>query len=246
MPFADVAARHYPGAAEAAEVGRWSREVLAPHGFTVDNALPLVGVCRDELLFPVEQAIHDEWGPAFDLSSLAGLLFLGRSGLAAAAQHAPGLDGRRRFVGFVMSHIGITADGSIGMVQRPGQDEPSAACGALVAYLDELTAGQVVDRPLDRDDLEMGLLRTMLTEHAAGPVRDLVALTELARTVATDELVRLSDDLLRAPDTDLAVISAVVVHGPDGDLVAVRDAWVRRGADPAAIPLTSTSGPVRS
>jgi hypothetical protein len=50
---------------------------------------------------PVAQAIHDEWGPAFDLSSLAGLLFLGCSGMAAAAKHAPGLDGRRRFVGFI-------------------------------------------------------------------------------------------------------------------------------------------------
>ncbi len=63
MTFADVVARHYPGAVEAVELARWSRQALTPHDFTADNAFPLVGLCRDELLFPVEQAIHDEWGP---------------------------------------------------------------------------------------------------------------------------------------------------------------------------------------
>ena len=193
VSFADAVDRSYRGAVELPAFARWSVRALAPHGFTSANALPLVGVCRDELLFPFEQAVHDEWGPAFDLSSLAGLLFLGRSGRAAAAQHAPGLDGRRRFVGFVAAHIGITGDGAVGRVHRPGQQAPSTACGALVALRDELAAGPLPSpRPgpvaPDPDDIEMGLLRAALTGRMTEPVTEIVALTELALRVATDEL----------------------------------------------------------
>jgi hypothetical protein len=49
----------------------------------------VLSVCRDELLLPVEDAVHEVWGPSFDASSLAGLPLLGRTGMAAALGHTP-------------------------------------------------------------------------------------------------------------------------------------------------------------
>ena len=115
----DLPAR-YLDAVEPAVLAQWSREALAPFGFAPENTLPMVGVCRDELMFATEQHLHDAWGPAFDLSGLAGMVFIGRTGMSAAAHHAPGEDGRTRYVGFVLTHIGLGDDGAAwGVAEQP-------------------------------------------------------------------------------------------------------------------------------
>ena len=219
-----------------------TESALAPHGFAPGNALSVVGVCRDEMMFPVEAALHDVWGPAFDMSALGAMVFLGRTGLAAAAGHAPGVDGRRRFVHVVMPHIGLDVDGAVGYVRREGQSEPSTACGALVGVQRQLAAGPL-PTDIDVDDLEMSLLRSTLAPHLArdlegrsgGDGPDLFELTELVRTVATAEIVRLSSHLLAADATDVAVFSTTMIHGPDGDRVVVAGAQLWIGASPVPI-----------
>ena len=225
----DLPAR-YVAAVGPAVLARWSREALAPFGFSPDNTLPMVGVCRDELMFATEQHLHDAWGPAFDLSGLAGMVFIGRTGMSAAAHHAPGADGRTRYVGFVLTHIGLAEDGTAGGVRRPGIDEESTACGALLALGRRLDLGEAAGA-IDLDDAEMSLLRLALDPHLPhGTAPDLWALTELTRRAATDEVVRLAHELLDSPLSDVAIVSGTVIHGPAGDRVAVGDAWVRIGS----------------
>jgi Limiting CO2-inducible proteins B/C beta carbonyic anhydrases len=207
----------------------WTNQILEPYGFTAANTLPLVGVCRDELMFPIEQAVHEAWGLSFDMSSLAGMVFLGRSGLAAAAHHSPGADGRHRYLCILLPHIGLDAAMGVGYVQREGQAEPSSACGALIVLRDELRAG-VRNQELDHGDIEMSLLRMTLLPLIGPEISDLVSLTEIARRASTDELVRLVTTLRESPQSDVAVVSGVVIHGPDGDRVAVCDAWVSIGS----------------
>jgi len=218
----------------------YTAAVLAPHGFAPGNALSVVGVCRDEMMFPVEEALHGVWGPAFDMSALGAMVFLGRSGLAAAAGHAPGLDGRRRFVHIVMPHIGLDVDGAIGYVRRDGQSDPSTACGALVGLQRQLVEGPLAT-DVDVDDLEMSLLRSTLAPHlddrSGEAVPDLLELTDLVRRVATAEVVRLSASLLAAETTDVAVFSTVMIHGADGDRVHLAEAHLWTGADPEPIVL---------
>ena len=218
-----------PGAAGTMaldEFARWTIEALAPHGFEPGNALALIGVCRDELMFAIESAVSAQWGAAFDISSLAGMVFLGSSGMAAAAHHAPGLDGRRRYVIVVMPHIGVAEDGSVGLVLRDGQHHESTACGALVGLQQELATGLRRDE-LDHDDLEMSLLRRdVVADLGPGETPDLVALTDLVRRLASDEMARLADGLVRDADADVAMFSGVVVHHHDEDRVYVADAWV--------------------
>jgi hypothetical protein len=231
----DVVERHWPGAVPLADLVQWSVAVLAPHGFAPGGALPLVGVCRDEMLTPVVRCIQDDWGPSFSLSGLAGMPFLGRSGLAAAASHTPDREARARFVTFLFAHIGITADGAIGQAKRPWQEAPRPTCGALNVLRRELEEGfqHPTDR-IDPEDPEVSQLWAAVLPRVDGPVPDLPTLTELVRELAVGELMR-QVDVLQVADhdaTDLAVISGIVVHGPDGDRVDVRDAWVRLGAGP--------------
>ena len=218
----------------------FTASVLAPYGFALGNSLAVVGVCRDELMFPVEEALHAVWGPAFDMSALGAMVFLGRSGLAAAAGHAPGLDGRQRFVHVVMPHIGLETDGAVGYVRRDGQVEPSTACGALVGLQRQIMAGQL-STDVDVDDLEMSLLRATLAGHVAGrsggEAPDLVELTDLVRTVATAEIVRLSASLMSASTTDVAVFSTTMIHGPLGDRVHVADTSLWIGSNPEPLVL---------
>lgn len=214
------------------EFARWTNGVLHPYGFTAANTLALVGVCRDELMFPIEHALYDAWGLAFDMSSLGAMMFIGRSGLAAAAHHAPGTDGRHRYLCIVLPHIGLDTAMGVGYVQREGQTAPSSACGALMVVHDELRAG-LRNQTLDPNDLEMSLLRITLLPLVGATVPDFVSLTELGRAVATRELMRLVKDLLESPATDVAVVSGIVIHGPDGDRVAISEAWVSIGSGDA-------------
>lgn len=212
----------YPDSVSLSDFLTWSEWALARVGFRPSNCLPIVSVCRDELMAPVDEGVRRVWGLPFQAGSLAAQLFLGRTGLQAALGHAPGEDGRHRFVVFCLPHIGIDSDGTVGQVQRRGMHRPSAACGALVAVLHSDGARDPKhsvdpDDSLDRDDIEMSLLRQRLrTTLPAGPTT-LAQLTEASRVAAAVEAQRLAGLALGAAPLDVACISGVVVHLPDGE-----------------------------
>lgn len=189
-------------------------------------------------MFEAERQLAARWGPAFDMSSLAGMIFLGRSGMQAAAHHAPDDTGRRRFVLFVLPHLGIDAGGAIGRVQRDGQRVASPACGALVAVQAELAAGRL-NVEVDPTDLELSLLRLELLRRVAyGHVPELPELTAIAGQAAVAEATRLTAELVVEPGTNVALVAGTVVHGPDGDHVAAAESWVSiGGATPEPLPL---------
>ena len=239
MLFKQRAVEIFPGALERDVFVERSTAALAEHGFLPGTTLAMIGVCRDELTFPLVDRLQGVWGPAFDLSSLAGMLFLGRTGIAAARHHSPSEDGRQRFVAFVFSHIGIDDDGNVGQCRRPGQVEASPACGALVAFRNELLSGRL-DVDLDPDDLEHSLLKQRLIRALPyGHVPDLVALTHLARDVILADLRELVHQLEHGVETDIAVISGVQVHGSDRrGFVAPGNAFVHVGRERVELPLT--------
>jgi hypothetical protein len=197
----------------------------------------MVGVCRDELCFPLVERLQDDWGSAFQLGSLGGLLLLGRTGLAAAQNHAPADAGPRRYVVVAVAHIGVDEGGQPGQVRRPGQDEPSATCGALMGFRRELTSGQL-HVELDPVDLEQSLLRQrLLTALRYGEVPDPVALTLVARDAIMDDLQAIAGTLGDHGPVDVAAVGGVLVHTPDGDWVAPHRASLRHGVSPRLRPL---------
>jgi hypothetical protein len=194
----------------------WSEWALARVGFRPSNTLAVVDVCRDELMADFDDAVSVVWGKPFDIGALAGMVFLGKTGLQAALSHVPGEDGRHRFVVFCFPHIGFDDEGTVGRVLRRGMSRASTACGALAAFRSELATG---DRAfsLDTDDVEQSLLRMRLAPLVPGTeVPSLLGLTELARATAVAD-VRHFVDLARGSEpVDVAYISGIVVHLPEG------------------------------
>jgi hypothetical protein len=202
---------------ESAFVQRTGRS-LAGSGFTAANAIAIVDVCRDEISQSIVRLIRDEWGEAFNLCSLAGMFFAGRTALLAAMHHAPRLDGRERYVFFTLPHVAVNARAEIGICERPGVGQ-SNACGALNAFLKELQQGKL-RVSLDENDLEQSLLRMRLLERIPyGQVPDLLALTHLVREVALADLENALRSIIDPAKSDYAVISGIQVHAPDGNHV---------------------------
>ena len=192
----------------------WSEWALARVGFRPSNCLPVLAVCRDEIMGETEDAISATWGRSFHVGSLAGLVFTGRTGLSAALSHVPGEDGRHRFVTFCLPHIGIDGDGVIGRVQRRGMHRESAACGALANLRDRLASGSLA-LDIDPDDVERSLMdRRIAALLPPAGVPSLPELTELVR-IAADADLRRYVDLVRGDEpVDVAYISGIVVHLP--------------------------------
>jgi len=219
MSFEQTLRQHYPGAVPEDQFVRGTYEALAKLGFDGPNGFACVGVCRDELTRPLVEAIEEVWGEAFNFSSLAGMLFLGRTGFLAAQHHAPRVRGRERYVFFALPHIAMDAQGQIGVCVRPGRDEKSSACGALVAFRKELSVGRL-SLTLDRDDMEQCLLKQRLLPLIRyGDVPDLPTLTHLAETAILEDLERMLDQTVDRAHNDFAVLVGTQVHGPDKDYV---------------------------
>lgn len=227
----------FPGALPLEDFAVHLRTVLRPHGFAPGRALLMVGVCRDELCFPLVERLQDDWGSAFQLGSLGGLLLLGRTGLAAAQNHAPEDAGPRRYVVVTLAHVGVDEDGGVGRVRRAGQAAPSATCGALMGFRRELAEGRL-HVELDPGDLEQSLLRQrLLPALRYGEVPTPLDLTLVARDAIMDDLQAVAGTLGDHGPVDVAAVGGVLVHAPEGDWIAPHRASLRHGVSPQLRPL---------
>ncbi|MFV9672492.1 MAG: hypothetical protein ACNYZH_04640 [Acidimicrobiia bacterium] len=221
--FVEALDRHFPGAMPEGEYIDETAARLSGEGFTNANTIACVALCRDEVTRPIFSDVERVWGPAFSFAGLAGMVTAGRTGLSATIHHAPIENGRRRFVIYAMAHIAIDAGGTIGRLERPGIPEPSSACGALVAFSEELRKGTLVVE-FDRYDTEQSLLKhRLLPLIEYGNVPDLVDLTKLTVTAIEEdlrEILRSLEDEWKesgqAIPADEAIFSGIQIHGPDG------------------------------
>ena len=225
MPTRDVAGQvqaAFRGALTVEDfVARW-RAALGADGFDADDALLIVAVCRDELCEPFVVLLERDWGPAFHAGSLAGLLTLGRTGIGAAARHAPEEPGQPlRYVVVAAAHIGMDATGGFGSFRRSHQDVPSGTCGALMAFRGELV-GSRLRLGFDPVDPEMSLLRErLLPALPYGEIPDPVVLTQLVAEVIDADLRELLGWFTSvAPgghEVRTAVVTGILVHTEAGD-----------------------------
>lgn len=242
MSFTDTLARDFPRALPANQFVNSTQDCLAPHGVHRGSALPLIATCRDELAFALTAELQRAWGPAFNMAGLAGLLTLGRTGVAAARGHAPIVDGRRTFVVIGLTHVGVDDAGVVGNCERPGVPGASHTCGALMALHDDLRGGDVhtSDYPyLDKYDPEQSRLRERIAPRVADPANvDLLTVLRIARELI-DEDIDAVIKVLRDDDipADVAVFTGIHIHGPRGaDYVDLGRCFFDR--DGEIVPLT--------
>lgn len=141
---------NYPSAREGKQVTRKCiQELSTVHGFDLDHTIMATSVCSDEIVRSTtnfrEYLGHQN---PFALGGLAGYPFVGQTGFKAFASHVPDH-------GFILilygSHIGISRNGEVGVMQRRGQMLESSCCGALQASLKSLELGTEPEADADYD-----------------------------------------------------------------------------------------------
>ena len=226
MGVADALKAYFQRIEPEAEYIEKTHVALGKHGFTRDNSIACVGVCRDEISQPLIEVVQRNWGHVFNLSSLAGMFFAGKTGLSAAMHHAPNLEGKARYVFYSFPHIAIDGEGRVGVCEREGRHGESSACGALGVFQKELAEGSA-SKVIEVDDVEISLIRARLLEEIPeGKAPDLLELTKVAQRAIQADLEALLAVLIDTSKSDYAVIAGIQVHGPDGNYIAPVAAYV--------------------
>jgi hypothetical protein len=200
--------------------------MLRRFGFTTDNSIALTSLCRDEITFPLKNAIDDIFGYSMDLDGLGGIISAGTTGLGAGLSHSPTdhLTGKERYVLFAMPHIAIDAEGRVGSIVRAGRRGQSCACGALVKM-------QPMFKQYKEGTLEMGLdegghdpldpefsilTRRLITAVNKDEIPDkglpLSDVTRLADRVIRRDLDKLIGETVDVTKSDYAVVTGIQIH----------------------------------
>ncbi len=215
MSFEETLAIDFPTALKSANFVKRASEALQAYGFRASNAIACVSVCRDELTRPFVEEIQNSWDRVFDFSSLASMLYLGRTGFEAANHHAPNEGGVERMIYFAFPHIGIDSAGEIGNCFRSGRTDVSHACGALFGLQRELANGPI-KLDLDSDDIEHSILKQRLFRKLIpGEAPDLLTLTMKVRDVILEDLERMIHLTVDTTRSHYAVLTGIQIHGPN-------------------------------
>src|SRR5262245_50803401 len=192
MSWHDHVTRNFPGAIPLsdlrARVRRWLQDDF---GSRPETTLLATSLCADDIIASKDLG-RDVWGP-FSAGGLAGLPFGGLTALSAYAHHIPKHGTALIVYG---PHIGITRNGELGKMLRPGQASLTSACGSLMGALDRLRAGVVAPTTLDAasDDLQQERLLQLLAPgrtrilQSALPVKEI---TEVAYELSHAMIQRL-------------------------------------------------------
>ena len=204
---------HFPGTLPMQEYMRKTYECLSTYGFDDENTMGMIAICRDEITDPLFDEVIKYWGKTFNCCSLAGFVMMGKTGLAAATDHTPIFDGKRRFTFYAMPHIAVSRHGDIGRVYRSGIEKPSHACGALEVIVKELQSGHL-NLVTDMQDIEQSIIRQkILSSLQYGDKPDLVEITKLACQIISNDVEKLLDTLDRSI-FKYAVMTGIQIHGP--------------------------------
>jgi hypothetical protein len=219
MGFMDILDRLLPGSLREVEFVQKTYASLKPLGFNSENSIVSVCICRDEISQSLRSVIKHIWGEAFNLSSLGGMFFAGKTGLSAVMHHAPVFEGKERYVFYAHPHIAIDENGRLGVCRREGREGESTACGALSAFQKELEAGKL-NIAFDNADVEQSLLKMrLLREIPYGHVPDLLELTKAAQKAIEADLEGTIRSVVDENRSDHAVVTGIQVHGPEGNYV---------------------------
>lgn len=195
---------------------RQTCSVLKPFGFDANNTLPLVCICRDEICQSIFTHVSNQWGEAFNLSSLSAMFMAGNTALKAALSHAPEIDMRKRYLFYVFPHVAINNNQEIGRCARFGIAN-STACGALICFHDELTSGKT-SVLFDEHDIEMSIVKKRLLKLLPNnDIPDLLTLTKTVRASTQSELESALRQVINTSESDYAIITGIQIHAEDNN-----------------------------
>lgn len=123
----DVVRQHYPNALTTSETVNRLLDIVKEHfNISPEQIMLADSICSDDVnTMEYPQRAYQMLGP-FKMGGLNGFPFTGLTGMNAFAHHVP--EDGAVFV-YYAPHIGITASGTTGEINRVGQRKPSSCCG---------------------------------------------------------------------------------------------------------------------
>ena len=165
--FDKIVQSYYPGAISNKQLVSKVVDILSSKGFSPANTLLATSLCCDELARQLEDDFNGIYGNNFNLGGLAGFPFAGNTGFGAMAAHIPD-DGYCLTV--FGPHVGITADGLVGKVERSGIALVDSCCGSAIAasnYVKGITDGGMNVRVNLQSftDFQQGAVQELILPH---------------------------------------------------------------------------------
>ena len=148
---------------------------LAARGCTAANTLFVTSHCSDELARQLAQDYFAPiFGSPFQLGGLAGFPFAGNIGYATMATHIPEPNGHCLLL--YGPHVGVTADGVVGQVERAGVSQQDSCCRSAMEacqyVLQQQRQGEGTfssaanDSTMMFTDLQQGAVQNLMTPLA--------------------------------------------------------------------------------
>ena len=174
-------------------------QALERRGFSASNTLLTTSLCSDELAKQLSDDFGGIYGNSFNLGGLAGFPFAGNIGFQTMCGHIPDSGGCLLLYG---PHVGVTADGIIGRVEREGVSQDDVCCRSAIEALNFVT-GQT----------NTGVADFAFTDLQQSAVQNLVA-------PLSDRLVASQNPMGELPfaiyDTQTELIDSIVREGIGG------------------------------
>lgn len=165
--FEKIVQDHFPGAMSNKDLVTKVSTILASKGYTPGNTLLATSLCCDELARQLEDDFTGIYGNNFNLGGLAGFPFAGNTGFGAMAAHIPD-------DGYCLTvhgpHVGITAAGYVGKVERSGIALVDTCCGSAIAasgYVQGITDGgaKITTNIQSFTDFQQGAVQELILPH---------------------------------------------------------------------------------
>lgn len=220
--------KFFPTALSSRETDEAVARVLYKRGYTNKNTLFGSSICPDEVNGGNEEVfglMRSRWGESFTLGGLGGIPFAGKSGFGAYVHHVP--ENGNLFVLFA-PHVGISADGSVGKLQRVGQKKPSTACGASIGAFKTLV-NKEVDDYLTKDpvketfDIQIKFIAAKLKPllKSVDKSDDQIAFVtyqmyKLVREFLVDEIVSTPDMWGEGEVKEISVLGGIMINRDTG------------------------------
>ena len=136
---------HYPKAETGSHITEQYLAYLSDHyNEDLKKMLFATSICADDI--NVSTDFRRVLSRPFTLGGLGGIPFAGFTGMVAYGHHIPDNGS-----GFILygPHIGITDEGELGKMRRPGQAGLSNSCGALMLALNRLESEDDIYVPVN-------------------------------------------------------------------------------------------------
>ena len=231
------------------------KEKIMSSDFNGDNSRLVFSVCSDdcnrlEIRENMEKSLTRIYGREFHLGGVAGYPIGGVSAIIAASHHVPdyhsaktGQTTKGNLIFFISPHVGfIKKDVFLyGRLIRPGQQNPTACCGAMMGFLNELKrAGDVETFNIvpDHDNLDPTriLLHETLIKEYPSQLREIlkiedvntqiIKLSILNYELISHKVTKMIDEFLRKEyevfQGKIAIITGITINCISRDFFVLR------------------------